>query len=105
MLCAVLPTPLLSLAPLPCYLPHPTPQALRRNPFAPVVPCHRVIAASLDLGGFSGGWGMGCDTVHKKRRLLAEEGVRFDDRGRLLPSDVAAVMTATELRAAAKGVL
>lgn len=32
-------------------------QALRRNPYAPEVPCHRVIAASLDLGGFSGQWG------------------------------------------------
>lgn len=83
----------------------PPPQALRRNPFAPVVPCHRVIAASLDLGGFSGGWGMGCDSVHKKRRLLQEEGVRFDDRGKLLGSDAGAVMTAAELRAAAKGVL
>ncbi len=31
-------------------------QALRRNPYAPVVPCHRVIAASLELGGFSGSW-------------------------------------------------
>ena len=31
-------------------------QALRRNPFAPKVPCHRVIAASLELGGFSGQW-------------------------------------------------
>ena len=81
------------------------PQALRRNPFAPAVPCHRVIAASLELGGFSGGWGMGCDTVHKKRRLLGEEGVPFDDRGKLLPSAAAAVMTAAELRAAARGVL
>ncbi|WIA23191.1 hypothetical protein OEZ86_010081 [Tetradesmus obliquus] len=31
-------------------------QAMRRNPFAPVVPCHRVVASSLDLGGFSGSW-------------------------------------------------
>lgn len=80
-------------------------QALRRNPFAPTVPCHRVIAASLELGGFSGGWGLGCDSVHKKRRLLQEEGVHFDERGRLLASDAGAVMTAAELRAAAKAVL
>ena len=84
---------------------HRRPQALRRNPFAPKVPCHRVIAATLDLGGFSGGWGMGCDSVHKKRRLLQEEGVRFDDRGKLLGSDAGAVMTAAELRDAAKAVL
>ncbi len=31
-------------------------QALRRNPHAPVVPCHRVVAATLELGGFSGSW-------------------------------------------------
>ncbi len=29
-------------------------QALRRNPFAPKVPCHRVIASDLTLGGFAG---------------------------------------------------
>jgi len=31
-------------------------QALRRNPFAPEVPCHRVVAANLELGGFGGDW-------------------------------------------------
>jgi hypothetical protein len=31
-------------------------QAMRRNPFAPVVPCHRVVASDLSLGGFSGSW-------------------------------------------------
>lgn len=29
-------------------------QALRRNPFAPTVPCHRVISADLCIGGFFG---------------------------------------------------
>ncbi len=29
-------------------------QALKRNPFAPVVPCHRVISTSLTIGGFCG---------------------------------------------------
>lgn len=29
-------------------------QALRKNPFAPEVPCHRVVKANLSLGGFSG---------------------------------------------------
>ncbi|KAK9831941.1 hypothetical protein WJX81_001444, partial [Elliptochloris bilobata] len=32
-------------------------QALRRNPYAPDVPCHRVVTSSLALGGFSGSWG------------------------------------------------
>ena len=29
-------------------------QALRRNPFAPDVPCHRVVAADGTLGGYFG---------------------------------------------------
>jgi methylated-DNA-[protein]-cysteine S-methyltransferase len=70
-------------------------QALKRNPFAPQVPCHRVIAASLELGGFSGSWGMDCTSVKKKRQLLLEEGVRFDDAGKLI--DTHAVLTAQQL--------
>lgn len=27
-------------------------QAMRRNPFAPEVPCHRVVSSDLQLGGF-----------------------------------------------------
>lgn len=49
-------------------------QALGRNPFAIIVPCHRVVAAGGKLGGFSAnGGGM------TKRRLLAIEGARRDD--------------------------
>ena len=29
-------------------------QALKRNPFAPEVPCHRVISSKLTIGGFGG---------------------------------------------------
>ncbi|KAL4435943.1 hypothetical protein ABPG77_000705 [Micractinium sp. CCAP 211/92] len=76
-------------------------QALRRNPYAPTVPCHRVIAASLELGGFSGSWGMETANVKRKRSMLAEEGVQFDAAGRLLPSAAGAVMPASELAAAA----
>jgi len=50
-------------------------QALRRNPFAPTVPCHRVVASSLDIGGFSGETGPGNPTVLKKIALLRAEGV------------------------------
>lgn len=43
-------------------------QALGHNPFAPVVPCHRVLAAGQRSGGFSATGGV--DT--KLRMLLAE---------------------------------
>ena len=56
-------------------------QALRRNPFAPQVPCHRVIAGDFTLGGFNGHRD-GAEPVRKRRRL-AKEGVRFDAAGRL----------------------
>jgi len=44
-------------------------QALARNPFAIVVPCHRVLAAGGRLGGFSANGG-----VATKLRLLTLEG-------------------------------
>lgn len=59
-------------------------QALRRNPFAPQVPCHRVVAADGALTGFGG-----CrDAVAlaRKRALLESEKVLWDATGRVLPS-------------------
>ena len=43
--------------------------ALNRNPYAPGVPCHRVVGSNGSLTGFAGG-------IAKKQRLLTEEGVR-----------------------------
>ena len=57
-------------------------QALRRNPFAPRVPCHRVIAGDLSLGGFTGK--REGAAIARKRALLAREGVRFDANGHLV---------------------
>lgn len=48
-------------------------QALGRNPFAPIVPCHRVLAANGKDGGFSANGG-----VATKRRMLAIEGALAD---------------------------
>jgi methylated-DNA-[protein]-cysteine S-methyltransferase len=45
-------------------------QAVGRNPFPIVVPCHRVLAAGGRVGGFSAYGG-----VDTKRRMLAIEGV------------------------------
>lgn len=46
-------------------------QAMGRNPFAIIVPCHRVVAASGALGGFSARGG-----AATKQRILAIEGAR-----------------------------
>ena len=44
--------------------------ALNRNPYAPAVPCHRVVGSGGALTGFAGG-------IPKKRQLLSDEGIRF----------------------------
>lgn len=46
-------------------------QALKRNPFAPEVPCHRVIASDGSLGGFMGQ--REGESLRKKRELLEME--------------------------------
>jgi methylated-DNA-[protein]-cysteine S-methyltransferase len=53
-------------------------QALGRNPFAIVVPCHRVLAAGGRSGGFSASGG-----VATKLRMLAIEGARTNGQGAL----------------------
>ncbi|KAG8900291.1 hypothetical protein FRB99_006132 [Tulasnella sp. 403] len=61
--------------------------ALRNNPFAPLVPCHRVIASNNYIGGFYGEWGPESKTgtkYHQKLDMLREEGVQFDERGFLV---------------------
>ena len=47
-------------------------QALGRNPFAVIVPCHRVVAAGGKTGGFSAGGG-----TATKLKLLAIEGAQL----------------------------
>jgi methylated-DNA-[protein]-cysteine S-methyltransferase len=42
--------------------------ALNKNPYAPAVPCHRVVGSDGSLTGFAGG-------LRRKRQLLADEGV------------------------------
>jgi methylated-DNA-[protein]-cysteine S-methyltransferase len=44
--------------------------ALNRNPYAPAVPCHRVVGADGSLTGFAAG-------IEKKRKLLENEGIRL----------------------------
>lgn len=58
--------------------------AMRSNPFAPEVPCHRVLAADGSLGGYKGEWKVdghkgGGGFCGEKRLRLEEEGVVFLD--------------------------
>lgn len=46
-------------------------QALKRNPFAPDVPCHRVIAANGSIGGYFGH--TTGKMIIRKRELLKQE--------------------------------
>lgn len=48
-------------------------QALGRNPFPPIVPCHRVLAAGRKVGGFSARGG-----TRTKIRMLEAEGVYLE---------------------------
>jgi methylated-DNA-[protein]-cysteine S-methyltransferase len=45
--------------------------ALNRNPFAPGVPCHRVVGSSGKLTGFAHG-------IPAKKKMLEAEGISFD---------------------------
>ncbi|MDE1975960.1 MAG: MGMT family protein [Elusimicrobia bacterium] len=47
-------------------------QALGKNPFAPTIPCHRVVGADGRLTGYSAKGG-----VATKRRMLIKEGVKL----------------------------
>ena len=56
--------------------------ALRRNPLAPSVPCHRVVASDSSMGGFGGEWKEG-GLRNQKRRLLTDEGLKFSSDGKI----------------------
>jgi len=57
-------------------------RALGRNPYAPQVPCHRVIRSDGNIGGFMGG--ELAQKVLEKRSLLQSEGVEFCAEGKLI---------------------
>ena len=50
-------------------------QAEASNPFAPIIPCHRVVSSGLGLHGYGGG-------LDVKRAILKREGVVF--KGKLV---------------------
>jgi methylated-DNA-[protein]-cysteine S-methyltransferase len=47
--------------------------ALRNNPYAPIVPCHRVVKSDGTIGGFNGK--TSGNEIGKKIKLLLSEGV------------------------------
>lgn len=61
--------------------------AMRQNPWAPEVPCHRVISGGPhpSLGGFNGSLESSeDDNIRRKRAILQAEGVAFDTKNRLV---------------------
>lgn len=58
-----------------CHSAQAIGQALKRNPFAPEVPCHRVVASDGTLGGYNGQ--REGEELARKRRLLEEEKALF----------------------------
>lgn len=67
-----------------CRSPRAVGQALRANPFAPQVPCHRVIASDLTPGGFFGK--KSGAQLARKLHLLAAEGIHFQNNHLTNPS-------------------
>ena len=53
-------------------------QFMRTNPYAPLVPCHRVVASDGTIGGFMGE-SRGA-TIQKKIALLRSEGIHVDGK-------------------------
>lgn len=51
-------------------------QALHKNPFAPMVPCHRVVASDGSLHGFANG-------LAAKKKLLEAEGIVVDEHNKI----------------------
>ena len=45
-------------------------RALATNPFPLVIPCHRAVKSSGELGGYQGG-------IEMKKKLLEMEGIRY----------------------------
>ena len=44
--------------------------AMNKNPYAPIVPCHRVVKSNGEVGGFASG-------TKKKIKLLKQEGIEI----------------------------
>lgn len=54
--------------------------ALNKNPYAPKVPCHRVIRSNREVGGFASG-------TKNKIALLKKEGIIIKE-GKVIPEQI-----------------
>ena len=70
---------------LDCHSAQAIGQALKHNPLAPAVPCHRIIRTDLSIGGFMGK--RSGDPISRKFELLKEEGVSFDQNGYMINNE------------------
>ena len=52
-------------------------QAMRCNPYAPKVPCHRVVSSNGTIGGFMGKNDANSNEVRKKILMLMDEGIKI----------------------------
>lgn len=50
---------------------------ISQNPYAPEVPCHRVVRSDGSIGGYT--W-KGRQNPEKKIQILQKEGIRIDNR-------------------------
>jgi len=50
-------------------------QAMRCNPYAPEVPCHRCVSSNGSIGGFAGCINPNSKEVRRKIRMLKKEGI------------------------------
>ena len=50
-------------------------QAMMSNPYAPIVPCHRVVKSDGSIGGFAGSLNPNSEEVKRKIRILRKEGI------------------------------
>mmetsp|Transcript_2074 Transcript_2074/g.3896 ORF Transcript_2074/g.3896 Transcript_2074/m.3896 type:complete len:222 (-) Transcript_2074:159-824(-) len=71
-------------------------QALRHNPYSPLVPCHRILSSDFSLGGFNGTADKSSAEVHRKRQLLSAEGLHFTG-SRLAKHSLSRVLVPSDL--------
>ncbi|MFX0046926.1 MAG: methylated-DNA--[protein]-cysteine S-methyltransferase [Candidatus Hermodarchaeota archaeon] len=55
--------------------------ALAKNPFPIIIPCHRAIKSNGELGGFQGG-------LEMKQVLLEMEKIKFSTRGKVITNKI-----------------